>query len=61
EENSAAYLEAIVRACISSGKTWISTTRLREGVTVLRACITNYRTEREDVQALVRILNESRR
>lgn len=61
EENSTDYLEAIVRELLSSGKTWISTTRLREGLTVLRACITNYRTEREDVLGLVNILNEARR
>ena len=61
EGNSADYLEKVVRELLSSGKAWISTTRLREGVTVLRACITNYRTEREDVQALVDALNEARR
>jgi hypothetical protein len=60
EGKSAPFLEALAREVVSSGKAWISTTRLSEDIPVLRACITNYRTEAEDVLALVQILNEVR-
>ncbi len=59
-ENSADYLEAIVREVIASGKAWISTTRLRNRTPVLRACITSYRTNREDLGILISGLNEAR-
>jgi glutamate/tyrosine decarboxylase-like PLP-dependent enzyme len=58
--DTAPYLEAIARDVVSSGQAWISTTRLDETTPVLRACITNYRTEARDVQALVQALNEAR-
>ncbi|MGH9914083.1 MAG: pyridoxal phosphate-dependent decarboxylase family protein, partial [Pyrinomonadaceae bacterium] len=58
---SAPYLEAIAREIVSSGKAWISTTRLSENTPVLRACITNYRTEPEDVLALVQALDQARK
>lgn len=44
--------EEIVRRVVTSGAAWISTTRLRDQ-TVIRACITNYRTQPEDIRALV--------
>jgi glutamate/tyrosine decarboxylase-like PLP-dependent enzyme len=49
----------IVRKVLSSGEAWISTARIGSQV-VLRACITNYRTGPEDVDALVQVLNEAR-
>jgi glutamate/tyrosine decarboxylase-like PLP-dependent enzyme len=49
----------IVQAVLSSGQAWISTARIGSEA-VLRACITNYRTSPEDVDALVRLLNEAR-
>jgi glutamate/tyrosine decarboxylase-like PLP-dependent enzyme len=55
------YLEEIARKVVTSGKAWISTTLLGHDKPVLRACITNYRTEEEDVRALVSALNEARR
>jgi glutamate/tyrosine decarboxylase-like PLP-dependent enzyme len=55
------YLEAVVREVVASGKAWISTTRLDKNTPVLRACITNYKTEPEDVIALVEVLNETRK
>jgi glutamate/tyrosine decarboxylase-like PLP-dependent enzyme len=58
------YLEAIARAVVASGRSWISTTRLGGDVPVLRvlrACVTNYRTEGEDVRALIEALDEARR
>ena len=60
EGRSAAYLEAVVRGVIASGKAWISTTRLRGTVPVLRACITSYRTSAQDLHILVSTLNEAR-
>jgi len=43
---------------VRSGKAWISTTVLAGSWTVLRACITNYRTQESDVSALIRDLAE---
>ena len=54
------YLESVVREVIASGKAWISTTRLRKHTPVLRACITSYRTNREDLRILVSALNDAR-
>lgn len=51
--------EPIARAVLQSGEAWISTTRLR-GELVLRACITNYRTDEEDIRALIRSLDHAR-
>ncbi len=51
--------QAMVMRIVSSGEAWISTTQM-QGRTVLRACITNYRTDASDVQALVHSLNEAR-
>jgi glutamate/tyrosine decarboxylase-like PLP-dependent enzyme len=60
EGTEARYLEELAREVVNSGKAWISTTRLGRDVPVLRACITNYRTEAEDVRALVSALNQAR-
>jgi glutamate/tyrosine decarboxylase-like PLP-dependent enzyme len=57
---SAAYLEAIAQEVIASGKAWISTTRLHHTVPVLRACITSYRTNTEDLRILISALNDAR-
>ncbi len=59
-EGSAEYLEGIVREVIASGKAWISTTRLRNRIPVLRACITSYRTNEDDLRILVSALNDAR-
>ena len=56
---SALYLADIARSALSSGQVWISTAQIGT-LSVLRACITNYRTGPEDVDALVRVLNEAR-
>jgi len=60
EGPSAAYLDRIALKVVSSGKAWISTTRLGGSTPVLRACITNYRTQPEDVSALVAALDWAR-
>ena len=43
------------------GSTRFSTTRLDEERFVLRACITNYRTQAADVLTLVQALNDARK
>ncbi|MFX1521093.1 MAG: pyridoxal phosphate-dependent decarboxylase family protein [Promethearchaeota archaeon] len=60
EGKSAEFIESIAQGVVSSGKAWISSTRVKQNIPVLRACITNYRTEPEDVRALVHVLNETR-
>jgi aromatic-L-amino-acid/L-tryptophan decarboxylase len=57
---SDAQVEAIARAVVESGEAWISPTRLAGVGPALRACITNYRTTAEDVQALVLALHQAR-
>lgn len=51
--------DRIAAGVIASGHAWISTVRVR-GHTALRACITNYETTRDDVDALVTLLDEIR-
>ena len=58
--NKSAYLDAVALEVVTSGKAWISTTRLAGTTPVLRACITNYRTQPEDITALVEALNWAR-
>lgn len=60
EGRSAHYLESVALKVVSSGKAWISTTRLAGTTPVLRACITNYRTRAEDLTALIDALNWAR-
>jgi len=57
---SAGYLEAIAHEVIASGHAWISTTRLGDRIPVLRACITSYRTNIDDIRILIRALNFAR-
>ena len=54
------YLHKIAMQVVGSGKAWISTTRLAGSTPVLRACITNYRTEAGDIAALIDALEEAR-
>ncbi len=60
DPNEAAYLERIAQEIVASGEAWISTTRVGDNQTVLRACITNFRTTDSDISALVRSLNNLR-
>ena len=60
EGRSEAYLHKIAMHVVASGKAWISTTRLTGSMPVLRACITNYRTQRTDIEALIAALDEAR-
>jgi glutamate/tyrosine decarboxylase-like PLP-dependent enzyme len=59
EGGDADYLEAVAEHVRASGAAWVSTT-LVAGRPVLRACVTNYRTERTDVDALVEALVKAR-
>jgi glutamate/tyrosine decarboxylase-like PLP-dependent enzyme len=49
----------IVMRIVSSGDAWISTTQVKSRA-VLRACITNFRTEPSDIHALLHSLNAAR-
>ncbi len=60
EGRSASYLDRIALEIVSSGKAWISTTRIAGSTPVLRACITNYRTEPQDIGALIEALEWAR-
>jgi hypothetical protein len=60
EGKAVSFIEAVAREVVSSGKAWISTTRIGGGTLALRACITNHRTGPDDVYALVQTLNWAR-
>lgn len=60
EGRSAAFLEGVAARVVASGEAWISTVVLGEAGPALRACITNYRTDPEDVDALVAALGRAR-
>jgi glutamate/tyrosine decarboxylase-like PLP-dependent enzyme len=60
EGSSTAYLEAIASEVVSSGRAWLSIAQLNEKTPVLRACLTNYNTQTEDILALISELDEAR-
>jgi glutamate/tyrosine decarboxylase-like PLP-dependent enzyme len=60
EGRSAAFLDAVAADVVESGEAWISTVALGEAGPALRACITNFRTGPEDVDALVASLARAR-
>jgi aromatic-L-amino-acid decarboxylase len=51
-------VERIAAAVVSSGQAWVSPTRL--GGPVLRACLTNFRTQESDLSLLIRALASAR-
>ena len=57
---SVGFLQSVADHIVASGSAWISTTRLKDGQPVLRACITNFRTEESDLQALIAALDRAR-
>jgi len=57
---SAGFLQSVADHIVASGSAWISTTRLKDGQPVLRACITNFRTEEAEQQALIAALDQAR-
>jgi glutamate/tyrosine decarboxylase-like PLP-dependent enzyme len=60
QDNDLERLRSICAAIVDPGRAWISTTRMGGAVPVLRACITNYRTGREDIDQLVSDLGNAR-
>jgi glutamate/tyrosine decarboxylase-like PLP-dependent enzyme len=55
------YMQQVVQRVLASGKAWISTVRLPIRPSYAgRACITNYRTQPEDLDALVAALHAAR-
>ncbi len=56
----APFLKSVAAFVVASGEAWISTVVLGEVGTALRACITNFRTGPEDVEALVASLGRAR-
>jgi glutamate/tyrosine decarboxylase-like PLP-dependent enzyme len=54
------FLSRLANEAVAGGKVWISLTRLDAETPVLRACITNYRTEESDVKFLVELLGDLR-
>ncbi len=57
---TAEYLNAIAHEVVDSGSAWISTTKLGQFGTVLRACITHFQTNLEDVKTLIQTLDQAR-
>jgi glutamate/tyrosine decarboxylase-like PLP-dependent enzyme len=58
--NTLERLTAISDGVVGAGKAWISTTTMGGKVPVIRACITNFATRPDDIDALVRDLETSR-
>jgi glutamate/tyrosine decarboxylase-like PLP-dependent enzyme len=60
QRNTAAYIDALALAVVNAGRSWISSTRVAGARPVLRACITNYRTEEKDIVVLIEDLEAAR-
>ncbi|HET7460564.1 MAG TPA: aminotransferase class V-fold PLP-dependent enzyme [Longimicrobium sp.] len=60
-EADAERLDAVAAHVVAGGRAWLSTTRLTGIGPVLRACITSFETEPEDVRMLVAALDDARR
>jgi glutamate/tyrosine decarboxylase-like PLP-dependent enzyme len=61
EGSTAEYLESVCKSVVASGEAWLSFARIGVGDRpVLRACVTSYRTQATDVDALVESLNRAR-
>jgi glutamate/tyrosine decarboxylase-like PLP-dependent enzyme len=56
----AGHLQRLAEAVVASGRAWLSFVTLGGRTPALRACITNYRTGPDDVDALVSALDEAR-
>ncbi|MGH9477319.1 MAG: pyridoxal phosphate-dependent decarboxylase family protein [Terriglobales bacterium] len=51
-----AVVEPIVRAAVASGAVWVSAFAFPGGRAAIRCCITNYRTQPPDIEALLSVL-----
>lgn len=60
-EPDAERLSAMVGQLVEGGHAWISMTRLAQGMPVLRACITSYRTDANDLDELMIAIEDARR
>lgn len=60
QELKAEHYAEMVRSIVEDGRVWISSTRLANGQPVLRACITSFRTRKEDLISLLDVLDEVR-
>jgi glutamate/tyrosine decarboxylase-like PLP-dependent enzyme len=60
EGRTPAFVEGVAADVVGSGEAWISTVASREMGPALRACVTNYRTGPEDVEALIGSLGRAR-
>jgi len=56
---AAPQLSAMLDQIYDQGTVWLSETRLRGQIPALRACITSFRTQKEDVAILVDILEKT--
>jgi glutamate/tyrosine decarboxylase-like PLP-dependent enzyme len=54
------YLKALADAVVASGRAWVSVTSLGAEIPAIRACITSFRTEENDLEALVDSLGAAR-
>lgn len=59
-KNKIGPLDDFAKAVAATGKTWITTTQVARGVPVLRAGISNYRTQTSDLDTLVATLDAVR-
>ena len=61
EGETAEYLEAVCKSVVASGEAWLSIALVGDdNKPALRACVTSYRTNAVDVDALVESLNHAR-
>src|SRR5260370_790842 len=60
EEWDMAMHQRVSDAVVESGRAWISTILLGGKKPALRACITNYRTGPEHIEALIKVLSDVR-
>jgi glutamate/tyrosine decarboxylase-like PLP-dependent enzyme len=60
DRNGGVDPDRVARAVVAGGEAWISTTMLAGERKTLRACITNYRTQPDDIRALIATLDRAR-
>jgi glutamate/tyrosine decarboxylase-like PLP-dependent enzyme len=60
QTQSREYLMGVCDRVVKSGKAWISTIALKDDLFTLRACITNYASEKKHIHQLVDLLDKMR-